>query len=143
MQQLVNEIKRIKYKLEKSHSEDTILYIPPQLRELRNYIFQVHSDYELSLEIIIKGNYLNDKPFELFHELFAQITFAGKLKITRQFASDFPRKAAEEVNNLRNDFAHKKGSELYCEHMDESELLDIYKKLEKAHDKLNTYWEQS
>jgi hypothetical protein len=140
VQQLVNEIATIKQKLDQSHDTDRD-YLPPLLRELRTYIFQVHANYETSMEIIIWKDYLkSSKNFWDFDALFERMTFEDKRRLVRSMHSDFPNRLTVKLNDLRNVFAHRKGEAVRNGYNDDAKRLEAYKLLEEAHDSLNDFF---
>ncbi len=136
----IGEIKQIQQELDFAHDTDPN-YISPLIKELRNHIFQLHTSYEQSMELVIKSHYVKSNiSIEATRPLFEQITFSGKLKIIRNLDPKFPVAQAESVNKLRNKFAHKKGAEIRSLVPDDSERLSSYRKLKEAFDELNSFW---
>lgn len=136
------DIGRIKYKLDESHDTDQD-YMPPLLKELRTYIFQVHANFEFSLEMIIWKDYLaTSKPHSDFSLLFEKMSFYDKQRIVHKQDVNFPNAITTRLNELRNHFAHQRGQLLRDEYRLDQVRLDAYKLLEEAHDTLNDYWLQ-
>ena len=140
---IVNEIQRIKLRFDESHDTNPD-YISPFIKELRQYVFQIHASYEQSMEIIIKGQFLRDNvTYDAARPLFDELSFYSKLKIVAPLKKDFPRKTADKLNRLRNDFAHKKGMALRDKYSNGqnpvTRLMEEYQFLEVANDELNYF----
>jgi hypothetical protein len=140
LQKLISTIETIKHKLDQSHDTDRD-YLPPLLRELRAYIFQVHASYETSMEIIIWRDYLKTpKNFWDFGALFERMTFEDKRRIVHSLHDEFPNRLTVRLNELRNVFAHKKGETVRSEYNEDTKRLEAYELLEEAHDALNDFF---
>lgn len=140
--QTIEDIGRIKYKLDESHDTDKD-YMPPLLKELRTYVFQVHANFEFSLEMIVWKDYLaTDKAHGELSLLFEKMSFYDKQRIVHKQDANFPNTITTKLNELRNHFAHQRGQALRDEYRGDQARLDAYKLLEEAHDKLNNYWLQ-
>jgi hypothetical protein len=140
LQKQINAIETIKHKLDQSHDTDRD-YLPPLLRELRAYIFQVHASYETSMEITIWKDYLQTpKSFWDFGVLFERMTFEDKRRIVHSLHDDFPNRLTIRLNELRNVFAHKKGETVRSEYNKDIKRLEAYELLEEAHDALNDFF---
>jgi len=140
LRQLVADIEAIKHKLDQSHDTDRD-YLPPLLRELRTYIFQVHASFETSLEIIIWKDYLRTpKNFWDFGDLFERMSFEDKRRIVHSLHDDFPNRLTVKLNELRNVFAHKKGETVRNGYNVDAKRLEAYKLLEEAHNALNNFF---
>jgi hypothetical protein len=140
LQRIINAIEEIKHRLDQSHDTDRD-YLPPLLRELRAYIFQVHASYETSMELVIWKDYLKTpKNFWDFGKLFERMTFEDKRRIVHSLHDDFPNRHTVRVNELRNVFAHRKGEAVRNEYNEDTKRLDAYELLDEAHDALNDFF---
>lgn len=141
MQALVAEIKQIQLTLDQAHDVD-MDYLPPLVRDLRNYIFQVHASYEQSLQLLIIQHYfVQGRPYDEYLQVLENITFEGKLKIVSLYEPAFPLRSAKKLNFIRNDFAHKNGMQLR-QAFDDRDRLKVYKYLMKCHERHWDFWRQ-
>lgn len=140
MQQLVADIEAIKHKLNQSNDTDPD-YMSPLLKELRNYVLQVHASFERSLEIIIWKDYLkSSESFWHFTDLFERMTFEDKRRIAHKLQPDFPNRVTVKLNELRNFFAHQRGELIRNTYNDDHKRLEAFEFLEEAHDAQNAFF---
>ena len=140
-EQVLSKIKDIKNLLNRSHDGDPD-YLPQHLRELRTYILQVHASYERSFELIIYKDYLkSSESFLSFEKLFERMTFEDKKRLAHSIHTNFPNSMATNINELRNNFAHKKGMDIRNTYNTDEKCLKAYELLEQAHRALNNFFE--
>lgn len=138
--QVLADIETIQHKLDQSHDTDPD-YLPPLLRKLRTYVFQVHASFETILEIIIWKDYLkSSEPYGSFTLLFERLGFYDKQKIVHKIHVDFPNSVTTKLNELRNTFAHQKGETLRNTYNTDVKNLEAYQLLGQAHDELNAWF---
>jgi hypothetical protein len=139
-EKILNEIKSIQQSLDHSHDMDPD-YLPPELRELKDYIFRVHAAYEKSLEMAMWRSYLKPtQTYGTFSLLFERMTFYDKQVIVHSVHPTFPNKLTTKLNELRNFFVHKKGTTIREKYSTNQALLDVYRLLKESHDALNNFW---
>lgn len=139
-QAILTEIQQIQRELDESHDTD-IDYLPLYIKDLRNYIFQVHAAFEQSMKTLIIMNYLqHDKPYKSHILLLEQISFEGKMRIVAPISPLFPLKNAKQLNHLRNSFAHQEGESLRQTYNDLTRLK-VLRFLKRCNQKLNDFWE--
>ena len=138
--EILANIETVQRKLDLSHDTDPD-YMPPLLKKLRTYVFQVHASFETSLEIIIWKDYLkSSEPYGSFSLLFERLDFYSKQKVVHKIHADFPNSTTAKLNELRNIFAHQKGETLRNTYDTDAKLLEAYELLEQAHDALNAWF---
>jgi|GEM_PF-3192155 len=116
-------------------------YLPDELKKLRNYVFQIHSFYEEALVYLI-GIYCFKDTVGLVatENIFKNLDFDQKRRITKKLYSGFPTTAAESLNSLRNKFAHYSGEKLREEFGGEQTIYECMKSLSDYIDKLDIFW---
>lgn len=135
------EIRRIESKLENAN-DNSILFDSETITKLRNFVFQVHSEYEYIVRILIVKHFLNsDLRLEGKEAILDKIYYFDKVNLAVCVNENFPSNAAKSMNYLRNKFAHKDGMQLRYEYNTGAKYLKTLKSLEKYHDKLKTFEE--
>lgn len=134
---LVTEIDGIQHVLNEAHDVDWD-YLPPPVRDMRNYVFQVHASFEQSMQLVITYHHLK-RPYTSHSLLLEQITFEGKMKIVAADAPLFPLREAKKLNLLRNELAHKAGERLRQAYDDQTRLK-VYRFLKRSNARLNEFW---
>lgn len=71
--------------------------------------------------------------------LFENLTFSEKTKIVNALKPNFPSKSAEQLNGMRNRFAHWSGEKLRTCYIDESKVVKKYKNLSTYYDHLDVF----
>jgi hypothetical protein len=138
--QILAEIEAIQQKLDQFNDTDPD-YMPPLLVKLQAYVFQVHTNYETNLEVIIWKDYLRSgKPYGSFTMLFERLDFYSKQKIVHKLHDDFPNGITTKLNELRNTFAHQKGEVLRSTYDTDTKILKAYQLLERARDELDAWF---
>lgn len=135
------EIRRIESKLEDAN-DNSILFDSETITKLRNFVFQVHSEYEYIVRTLIVKHFLKSNlSLEGKEAILDKISFFDKVDLAICANENFPFKSAKSINYLRNKFAHKDGMQLRYEYNTGEKYLKVLKSLEKYHDKLKTFEE--
>lgn len=127
-----DEIAKLKNKLD-TYNSNSAYHLTPELQRLRNYIFQVHNFYEVSMEELIANS-------SQIKALLDTMTFADKLVEVERIKRHFPVGAAKKIGSLRNIFAHKNGEGLGERYGTEREIFKKLHSLSLYMDEIHIFW---